>query len=135
MKVFQTVNRHRCSPTLGFVVHFPPICPEKMGRNSGSRRSFSVAIPYDSGHQPTTQATRGSSNASPYNVHTGGVGGASFEAHRLIPEAAAVYGVGQSALKSAIRRGELELPVISIGARRVIPTAALKRLLGLVDAA
>jgi hypothetical protein len=52
-----------------------------------------------------------------------------------IPEAAAIYGVGQSALKSAIRRGELELPVISIGARRVIPTAALKRLLGLVDAA
>ena len=47
-----------------------------------------------------------------------------------LPEAAHVFGVGLSALRDAIRRGEIELQVISIGKRRVIPTHAVRTLLG-----
>ena len=44
-------------------------------------------------------------------------------------EAAALVGVGPSALRDAVRRGEIKLPVISVGTRKVIPTAAIRRLL------
>ena len=44
-------------------------------------------------------------------------------------QAASLFGVGQTALKESVRRGDIELPVISIGTRRVIPTAAIRRLL------
>ena len=46
-----------------------------------------------------------------------------------LAEAAALIGCGESALRGALRRGQIELPVISIGARRVVPTAAVMRLL------
>jgi hypothetical protein len=46
------------------------------------------------------------------------------------PEAAALCGVGVTAFKGAVHRGEIDLPVISVGARKVIPTSAIKRLLG-----
>lgn len=48
-----------------------------------------------------------------------------------ILQAARLLGVGESGLRGALRRGEIELPVIEIGARRVIPTSAVRRLLGL----
>jgi len=44
-------------------------------------------------------------------------------------EAAALCGVGVTSLKAAVRRGEIDLPVISVGTRKVIPTSALRRLL------
>ena len=48
-----------------------------------------------------------------------------------LPETAQVYGVGLTALRDALRRGEIPLPVISIGTRKVVPTAAVRRLLGM----
>lgn len=44
-------------------------------------------------------------------------------------EAAALCGVGVTSLKAAVRRGEIDLPVISVGTRKVIPTAGVRRLL------
>jgi hypothetical protein len=46
-------------------------------------------------------------------------------------QAAAALGVGATALKAAIRRGDIDLTVIPVGARRVIATASLLRLLGM----
>jgi predicted site-specific integrase-resolvase len=48
-----------------------------------------------------------------------------------IPETAAVLGVGPSALRDAQRRGQINLPILQIGRRRVVPTIALRRILGL----
>ena len=48
-----------------------------------------------------------------------------------IPQVAAVLGVGNTSLYTALRRGEIDLPVIEIGRRRVIPSAAVRRLLGM----
>jgi hypothetical protein len=42
-----------------------------------------------------------------------------------LPEAAQVLGVGLSALRDAVRRAEVDLRVISIGRRKVIPTSAV----------
>ncbi len=46
-----------------------------------------------------------------------------------LPQTAKVLGVGETALRNALRRQEIELPVISVGTRKIIPTAAVKRLL------
>lgn len=48
-----------------------------------------------------------------------------------VPDAAALIGVGATALRDAMRRGELELQVIQIGSRRLVPVAALRRLLAM----
>jgi hypothetical protein len=52
-----------------------------------------------------------------------------------LAEAAQVLGVGVSALRDTIRRGEVDLRVISIGSRKVIPTSALCALLEARDGA
>jgi hypothetical protein len=46
-------------------------------------------------------------------------------------EAAALLRVGATNLTQAIESGALDLPVIEIGRRRVIPCAAVKSLLGM----
>jgi len=46
-----------------------------------------------------------------------------------VPTAAARLGIHKLTAYEAIRRGEFPLPVIKIGRRYVIPTAALERLL------
>jgi DNA-binding transcriptional LysR family regulator len=46
-----------------------------------------------------------------------------------VSEAAALCGVGATSLRQAMRRGEIDLQVISVGSRKVIPTAAVRRLL------
>lgn len=48
-----------------------------------------------------------------------------------VPEGAACWGVGPTAFREALRTGELDLPVITVGSRRVIPTAAIRRALGM----
>jgi hypothetical protein len=52
-----------------------------------------------------------------------------------LAEAAQVLGVGLSALRDTIRRGDVDLRVISIGRRKVIPTSALIALLKAQDGA
>jgi|HubBroStandDraft_6_1064221.scaffolds.fasta_scaffold869129_2 hypothetical protein len=47
-----------------------------------------------------------------------------------LPNAAAVFGLGITSFRAGISRGEIDLPIISVGARKVIPTAAIRRLLG-----
>lgn len=47
-----------------------------------------------------------------------------------LDQAAAVLGVGVTALRDAMRRGDLALPTIAVGTRVVVPGAALRRLLG-----
>lgn len=44
--------------------------------------------------------------------------------------AAKLLGVGVSSLRAAVRRGELDLRVVRVGRRVVIPTAAVLALLG-----
>jgi hypothetical protein len=46
-------------------------------------------------------------------------------------QTALVLDVGMTNLRDSIRRGELPLPVIAIGSRRVIPTAAVRELVGI----
>lgn len=46
-------------------------------------------------------------------------------------QAAGLIGVGETNLVTAINNGTLELPCIEIGTRKVIPTAAVKALLGI----
>lgn len=48
-------------------------------------------------------------------------------------ETAEVLGVGLTSLRDALRSGQLDLPVLPIGQRRVIPTAAVRRLLGMEE--
>jgi hypothetical protein len=50
-----------------------------------------------------------------------------------VSEAAAIAGVGRTNFVNALRRGELDLPVREIGARKIIVTAALKRWLGMEE--
>lgn len=50
-----------------------------------------------------------------------------------IPDAAALIGVGATALRDALRREEIQLPVIPIGSRRLVPVAALRRLLAMEE--
>lgn len=52
-----------------------------------------------------------------------------------VPALAQVYGVSKSHLYDLINSGELGLPVIRLGKRRVIPTAAVRRALGIEAAA
>jgi len=47
-----------------------------------------------------------------------------------VPEGAAVLGLGTTAFRACLQRGEIDLPVISVGTRKVIPVSAIKRLLG-----
>ncbi len=47
-----------------------------------------------------------------------------------IDQVAAVLGVARSTIYESIRRGDFPLPVIRIGARRVVSMAALAQLLG-----
>jgi hypothetical protein len=51
------------------------------------------------------------------------------------PDTARVLGVGTTALRDALRKGQLDLPVIRVGTRKVIPSAAPRRLLGIEDGA
>ena len=44
-------------------------------------------------------------------------------------QGAALWGVGETLFRSAVARGEIDVPVIAVGRRRVIPTAALLRLI------
>jgi hypothetical protein len=46
-----------------------------------------------------------------------------------LADTARVLGVGTSVLRDALRRGELNLPVVSIGSRKVVPSAAVRSLL------
>lgn len=46
-------------------------------------------------------------------------------------EAAAVAGVGRTNFVNALRRGEISLPIISIGTRKVVPTVAVRQLIGM----
>ena len=48
-----------------------------------------------------------------------------------VEEAGKLVGLGRSAAYEAARRGEL--PVLAFGRRRVVPTAALRRLLAIGD--
>jgi hypothetical protein len=48
-----------------------------------------------------------------------------------LPEVAAVYGVGSSTFRAGLRSGAINLPVITVGTRKVIPTAAIRRALGI----
>lgn len=48
-----------------------------------------------------------------------------------VGEAAGVLRVGEVNLRRQIESGSVDLPVLAIGSRRVIPTAAVKRLLGI----
>lgn len=48
-----------------------------------------------------------------------------------LTEAAQVLGVGLTALRDALRREEISLPVISIGTRKVVPGMAVRELLGM----
>lgn len=50
-------------------------------------------------------------------------------------EAAKCGRVGETALRGAIRRGEIDLPVIRVGSRRLIPTSAVRRWLGVESGA
>jgi len=52
---------------------------------------------------------------------------APFQTHLTTAQ---ILGCGETGLRSAMARGEIELPVISIGARRIIPTRAILNLLG-----
>jgi hypothetical protein len=45
-----------------------------------------------------------------------------------VPEAGSLLGLGRSASYEAARRGEI--PIVSIGRKLVVPTAPLRRLLG-----
>jgi len=47
-------------------------------------------------------------------------------------DAAACLGCSETTLRGAIRRGELKLPVLAIGSRRIVTSAAIKALLGIV---
>jgi hypothetical protein len=51
-----------------------------------------------------------------------------------LAEVARVLGVGLSALRGALRRGDISFPVISIGTRKVVPVTAVRHFLGM-DAA
>lgn len=48
-----------------------------------------------------------------------------------VPALAQVYGCSASHIHDLINRGELDLPVIHLGKRRVIPTAAVREKVGL----
>lgn len=48
-----------------------------------------------------------------------------------LPEGAAVFGLGLTSFRTAIRRGEIDLPIIEVGNRKVLPSAAVKRALGI----
>ena len=51
-----------------------------------------------------------------------------------VPEAAEIFGTGRSATYEAAQRGQLG-PVLRVGRKMFIPTASLRRVLGLdVDA-
>jgi excisionase family DNA binding protein len=50
-----------------------------------------------------------------------------------VPEAGKLLGIGRNAAYEAARRGDI--PTIKIGKRVVVPTALLKRMLGLEPAA
>ena len=50
-----------------------------------------------------------------------------------VPEAGKLLGIGRNAAYEAARRGDI--PAIKIGKRVVVPTALLKRMLGLEPAA
>jgi len=50
-----------------------------------------------------------------------------------VPEAGKLLGIGRNAVYEAARRGDI--PTIKIGKRVVVPTALLKRMLGLEPAA
>ena len=50
-----------------------------------------------------------------------------------LPQAAKVIGCGETSLRNALRRREIDLPVISVGTRKIIPTAAVKQLLGVSE--
>jgi len=50
-----------------------------------------------------------------------------------VPEAGKLLGIGRNAACEAARRGDI--PTIKIGKRVVVPTALLKRMLGLEPAA
>lgn len=52
-----------------------------------------------------------------------------------IPDAAGLIGVGATALRDAMRRGAIDLPVIECGTRRLVPVAALRRLLAMDEVA
>jgi hypothetical protein len=47
-----------------------------------------------------------------------------------IDEGAQVLGVGSTNFRNALRTGEIDVPVISVGSRKVIPRSAIRRLLG-----
>ena len=48
-------------------------------------------------------------------------------------EAAQALGCGETNLRSAIKKGDINLNVIAIGTRRIIPTSGVRRLLGLEE--
>ncbi len=48
-------------------------------------------------------------------------------------ETARVLGIGVTLLSDALRRGDLDLPCIRVANRVLIPTAAVRRLLGMED--
>jgi hypothetical protein len=52
-----------------------------------------------------------------------------------LPETAQVLGCGLSSLRDALRTGQLQLPQVRVGARVVVPTSSVRRLLGMDEAA
>lgn len=48
-----------------------------------------------------------------------------------LAQTAQALGVGMTNLRDSIRRGELSLPVITIGSRKVVPTAAVRAMVGI----
>jgi hypothetical protein len=48
-----------------------------------------------------------------------------------LTETARAIGCGLTALRDAIRRGEIALPVLRVGSRVVVPTVAVRNLLGM----
>lgn len=46
-------------------------------------------------------------------------------------ETSKILGIGETNLRDALKRGELDLRIISVGSRRLIVTADVKRLAGL----
>lgn len=48
-----------------------------------------------------------------------------------LAETAQVLGVGLTALRDAIRKEDIPLLVLSIGTRKVVPTVAVRRLIGM----
>jgi hypothetical protein len=50
-----------------------------------------------------------------------------------LKETANVLGIGLSALRDGLRRGDLDIQQVRVGTRVVIPTAAVLRFLGMED--